>query len=202
MYVVGLTGGIGSGKTAVSDHLKALGITVVDADIVSRQVVEPGTEALLQIQKHFGDNIINTDRVLDRAKLREIIFHNPSEKTWLEQLLHPLIGAETFRQIEAANGPYVLYVTPLLTESGQHEMCDDVIVVDVAEQTQIERTTVRDSNSEKTVKAIIASQANRQERLKIATHVINNDSTLADLLATTESVHQQLLINTKGRQEQ
>jgi dephospho-CoA kinase len=172
---------------------------VVDADIVSRQVVEPGTEALLQIEKHFGDDIINADGSLDRAKLREIIFHNPAEKTWLESLLHPLIGSETFRQIEDANGPYVLYVTPLLTESGQNEMCDSVIVVDVSEQTQIERTTVRDSNSEETVKAIIASQANRQERLKIATHVISNDGTLDDLIAATESVHKQLLASVKGK---
>jgi dephospho-CoA kinase len=199
MHVVGLTGGIGSGKTAVSNYLHSLGIPVVDADIVSRQVVEPGTEALLQIEKHFGDDIINADGSLDRAKLREIIFHNPAEKAWLENLLHPLIGAETFRQIDAANGPYVLYVTPLLTESGQNEMCDSVIVVDVSEQTQIERTTVRDSNSEGTVKAIIASQANRQERLKIATHVISNDGTLADLMAATESVHKQLLATVKGK---
>jgi dephospho-CoA kinase len=199
MHVVGLTGGIGSGKTAVSNHLNLLGITVVDADIVSRQVVEPGTEALLQIGKHFGDDIINTDGALNRAKLREIIFHNSAEKTWLEKLLHPLIGAETFRQIEVADGPYVLYVTPLLTESGQNEMCDEVIVVDVSEQTQIERTTARDNNSEETVSAIIASQASRQERLDIATHVINNDSTLVDLLTKTESVHEQLLINAKGK---
>ena len=200
MYIVGLTGGIGSGKTAVSNHLNSLGIPVVDADIVSRQVVEPGTEALLQIEKHFGDDIINPDGALDRAKLREIIFHNPAEKIWLESLLHPLIGDETFRQIEATNGPYVLYVTPLLTESGQNEMCDAVIVVDVSEQTQIERTTVRDNNSEETVRAIIASQVNRQERLKIATHVINNNGTLADLMAATESVHKQLLATTSNCQ--
>ena len=199
MHIVGLTGGIGSGKTAVSNHLHSLGIPVVDADIVSRQVVEPGTEALLQIEKHFGSGIINADGALDRAKLREIIFHNDAEKTWLENLLHPLIGGETFRQIEAANGTYVLYVTPLLTESSQNEMCDAVIVVDVSEQTQIERTTVRDNNSEETVKAIIASQANRQQRLIIATHVINNDSTLADLIAATESVHKQLLASVKGK---
>ena len=200
MYIVGLTGGIGSGKTAVSNHLNSLGIPVVDADIVSRQVVEPGTEALLQIEKHFGDDIINPDGALDRAKLREIIFHNPAEKIWLESLLHPLIGDETFRQIEATNGPYVLYVTPLLTESGQNEMCDAVIVVDVSEQTQIERTTVRDNNSEETVRAIIASQVNRQQRLKIATHVINNNGTLADLMAATESVHKQLLATTSNCQ--
>jgi dephospho-CoA kinase len=200
MHIVGLTGGIGSGKTAVSNHLHSLGVTVVDADIVSRQVVEPGTEALLQIEKHFGSDIINADRALDRAKLREIVFHNPAQKTWLEKLLHPLIGAETFRQIEVATGPYVLYVTPLLTESGQNEMCDEIIVVDVAEHTQIKRTTVRDNNSEATVKAIIASQATRQQRLKIATHVISNDGSLNDLMAATESVHQQLLASVKGRQ--
>jgi dephospho-CoA kinase len=200
MHIVGLTGGIGSGKTAVSNHLQSLGATVVDADLVSRQVVAPGTEALLQIGKHFGDDILAADGALDRAKLREIIFHNPAEKTWLESLLHPLIGAETFRQIETADGPYVLYVTPLLTESGQDQMCDETIVVDVEEQTQIKRTTARDNNSEKTVKAIIASQASRQQRLKIATHIINNDSTLADLLVKAESVHKQLLLNAKGKQ--
>ena len=197
MYVVGLTGGIGSGKSAVSDYLQTQGITVVDADVVSRQVVEPGTEALHQIEKHFGSDFIATDGTLDRAKLRQRIFTDSAAKEWLEQLLHPLIGAETFKQVSEATSPYVIYVTPLLVESKQYEMCNEVIVVDVTEETQINRTMQRDNNDAEMVKAIINSQASRDDRLAIATHVLNNNGALEELITATEALHQQLSLTAK-----
>ena len=122
------------------------------------------------------------------------------KKTWLEQLLHPLINAETFHQLESAEGPYVLYVTPLLIELGQHEMCDEVII-DTGEQTQIKRTAARDNSSETTIKAIMTSQASRDELLNIATHIINNDGNLHDLQLKTNTIHTQLLINAKGKKQ-
>lgn len=193
MYVVGLTGGIGSGKTAVSDRLAAKGITIVDADVVARQVVEPGTQALQQIQRRFGDDILLTDGSLDRAKLRSVVFADAEQKTWLENLLHPQIGAEVWRQLEAAAGPYVLFVSPLLIEAGQHAICQRIVVVDVPEEVQLARTVARDDNAEEQVRAIMASQSPRQQRLDAATDVIENAGSLEDLDSKVDELHGKLL---------
>lgn len=193
MFVVGLTGGIGSGKTAVSDHLASFGIEVVDADVISRIVVEPGQPALSEIAEKFGSNILLADGNLNRALLREKIFNNPDDKQWLESLLHPLIATELFRQLEAAKSAYVLFVSPLLVESGQDAICDRLIVVDVSEQVQLERTIERDNNSAEQVKNIIASQASREQRLDKATDVIENNADLHALHQKTQRLHQQLL---------
>lgn len=193
MLVVGLTGGIGSGKTAVSDYLASLGIEIVDADVISRVVVEPGRPALSKIAEKFGNNILLADGNLNRAKLREIIFNNPDHKQWLESLLHPLIGEELFRQLESAKSAYVVFVSPLLIESGQDDICDRLIVVDVPEHVQLERTIQRDSNSAEQVKNIMASQANRQQRLAKATDIIENNADLESLHKKTQQLHQQLL---------
>jgi dephospho-CoA kinase len=188
-FIVGLTGGIGSGKTAVSDRFAKHGIKVVDADVISREVVEPGSTALNEIAAHFGQGILLPDGTLDRAQLRQKIFHSAEEKQWLEQLLHPLIATETLRQLDAADGPYVIYVSPLLVEGGQKAICDRLLVVDVSEATQLQRTMQRDNNDEAQVKRIIASQASREERLAQADDVIENSAGLAELLQQADALH-------------
>jgi len=190
MFVVGLTGGIGSGKTAVSDRFAALGIDVVDADLVSRQVVEPGTQALQQIQRHFGDDILQANGELDRARLRQRVFSNSEEKTWLEKLLHPLMGVRIFQQLESAASAYALFVSPLLVEAGQIALCDRVIVVDAPESAQLDRTTQRDNNTAEQIKNIMTAQLSRQQRLKSATDVIDNSGSLEQLDIRVAELHQ------------
>ncbi|CAA0083954.1 Dephospho-CoA kinase [BD1-7 clade bacterium] len=189
MFVLGLTGGIGSGKTAVSDRFETYGIDVIDADLCSRVVVEKGRPALTQIAEHFGSDILLPSGELDRAELRTRIFADPNEKQWLESLLHPLIGEEVFNQICAAKSPYAILASPLLVESGQNAICDSVVVVDVPEALQIERTCKRDENDEAQVKRIMASQASREDRLKHADNVIENTAGLDHLDHEVERLH-------------
>ncbi|AAW86684.1 dephospho-CoA kinase [Aliivibrio fischeri ES114] len=175
-YVVAITGGIGSGKTTVADRFQALyNINIVDADIIAREVVNPGTEGLIQIEQHFGPQILLDDGHLNRAKLRECIFSEPSEKQWLNDLLHPLIRSEMQRQIALSTSEYTLLVVPLLVENKLQYLANRVLVVDVLEQTQINRTVNRDKVNHQQVKAILASQASREERLAAADDIINND---------------------------
>lgn len=190
-YLVGLSGGIGSGKTAVSDRLAALGATVVDADVIAREVVEPDTPALAQIQARFGAGILQADGSLDRAALRQRVFADAEAKRWLEGLLHPLIGDRTMQAIANAPGAVVLLVSPLLVESGMDAICDRVLVVDVPEAVQIARTMQRDSNSREQVEAIVASQASREARLAKADDVLENTGTLADLHAKVDALYAQ-----------
>ena len=193
MLVIGLTGGIGSGKTAVSDRFKAKGITVVDADVVAREVVEPGTPALAQIAAHFGTDVIQPDGALDRAALRKKVFQDETERKWLEKLLHPAIGESIFNQLANAKSPYAIFVSPLLIETSQYQMAERVIVVDVPVETQIKRTMTRDNNDEAQVRAIIAAQASRELRLAKAHDVIVNDKGLAHLDVEVERLHQYYL---------
>lgn len=193
MFIVGLTGGIGSGKTAVSRRFEAKGITVVDADVVAREVVEPGTPALAQIRAHFGAEVMQPDGQLDRAALRRIVFSDPEAKHWLEALLHPLIGSETLRQLNDAPGPYVMLASPLLVESGQTSICHRVLVVDVPEAVQLQRTMQRDANDAGQVRRIIASQATREQRLAAADDVIDNSGEETALDAQVAILHQQYL---------
>ena len=197
MFIVGITGGIGSGKSAVTELLEQQGITIVDADIVARQVVEPGTPALTEIERHFGTPVINQERGLDRQKLRAIVFDNPRERKWLEALLHPLIREEILRQLSRSKSLYTILSSPLLLETDQHELVDKVVVVDVSEQTQLQRTMKRDNNSSDQVKAIIAAQKNREERIQSAHYIINNDADLKTLQEKVFNLHQQLLLNAK-----
>lgn len=192
-FIVGLTGGIGSGKTAASDHFATLGIDVVDADIIARQVVEPGTEALSRIVQHFGKDILQADGTLDRAALRQRVFSQPEEKRWLEQLLHPLIGDATLRALAATKSPYALFVSPLLFESGMQAVCNRTLLIDAPEQAQLERTMVRDNNPAGQVKAIMASQASRETRQAKADDVICNDGSLQDLHHKVEAMHARYL---------
>lgn len=193
MFVVGLTGGIGSGKTAASDHFQALGIEVVDADIASRVVVEPGRPALKEIAARFGDAILLQDGALDRAALRKQIFSNPDDKLWLESLLHPLIAEEIANGLNNAKSPYAIFVSPLLVESSQKDFCNRLLIIDVPEEVQLARTMSRDDNDEAQVKRIIASQASRAQRLALADDVIENVNGLDELHQAIESLHKQYI---------
>ena len=193
MFVVGITGGIGSGKSAVTDHLETLGITVVDADKVARVVVEPGTPGLAAIAEHLGEDILLADGRLDRAALRKIVFDNPDERKVLEGITHPRIRDEISRQLSEANSPYVVLSSPLLLESGQNTFANYVVVVDVPEEVQLTRTMARDSNSEALVKQIMAAQLDRKTRLSRADTSIMNDGSLDALYERVKKLHEDLL---------
>lgn len=192
-FTVGLTGGIGSGKTAVSDYLKSLGVWVVDADESSRRVVEPGKPALTKIAARFGDDILLEDGGLDRAKLRQQIFTNPDDKSWLESLLHPLIGEDIINELAKAEGHYNVLVSPLLLEIGQADLCHRILVVDVPVEEQVKRTTARDNNNEAQVRKIIASQMDRQQRRSHADDILENDGDLRHLHRSVDALHQHYL---------
>ncbi len=197
--IIGLTGGIGSGKSAAAARFEqAHGIHVVDADIKSRVVVEPGRPALQKIVDRFGDAVLQEDGSLNRAALRERVFQVPDERRWLEQLLHPLIREEIVTDLASARSPYALLVSPLLVESGQYQMTRRVLVVDVPEALQIARTTARDNVPEEQVRAILKAQAKREERLRHAHDVIANDRDLAALHAQVDALHQQYLALARG----
>ena len=193
-FIVGLSGGIGSGKTAVSDRFAMRGVPVIDADVIARQVVEPGSAALTSIQQHFGDTIIDSSTgTLKRAELRKRVFSNAEDKQWLENLLHPLIADETLNQLSNAVGPYAIYVSPLLVEGGQKALCDRLLVIDVPESVQIARTMARDTNDKEQVERIMASQASRQQRLDAADDVIDNSGDIEHLDAEIQPLHQHYL---------
>jgi dephospho-CoA kinase len=188
--VIGITGGIGSGKTAVSDRFQALGITVVDADVASRVVVEPGRPALAAIAEHFGADALNADGTLNRAELRKRVFADPDERKWLEQLTHPQINQYLRDELAKAESAYAILVSPLLAETGQSRFCQRIIVVDVPVEIQVQRTMSRDANDEAQVRAIIAAQASREQRLELADDVIVNDEGLEHIDAEVQRLHQ------------
>ena len=192
-FVVGITGGIGSGKSAVTKLFEDLGVQVVDADIAARVIVEPGRPALIAIADHFGKEILQADGTLDRAALRQKVFSDNSERTWLEQLTHPLIGQEIFDQLEAVTSPYAIFASPLLLETSQREMVDLIAVVDVPEETQLKRTMTRDDNDEAQVKRIMAVQMKRDQRLELADIVIDNSGSLEQLESVIEELHGEFL---------
>jgi dephospho-CoA kinase len=192
-FVVGITGGIGSGKSAVTDYLEIKGITVVDADKVARVVVEPGTSGLAAIAEHFGRNILLPNGMLDRAALRKIVFDKPDERKVLEGITHPLIREEIARQLSEASSPYVVLASPLLLESGQSSFADYVVVVDVPESVQLSRTMTRDDNSEQLVKSIMAVQLDRETRLARSDTSISNEGTLEELHTRVDVLHTDLL---------
>ena len=191
--LVGLTGGIGSGKTAAADYFAELGIDVVDADLASRAVVEPSEPALEKISERFGPDILLPNGALDRAKLRSLIFADNRQRKWLQSLLHPLIRDHLQAQIAASTSSYCLLVNPLLLESGQGQWCDEIVVVDVPETLQIERTMARDDNSRSQVESIMAVQMTRKARLEKASKVITNDQDFRFLRERVEALHRELL---------
>ena len=188
-WILGLTGGIGSGKSAAEQHFIDLGIHTVDADQAARWVVEPGRPALTQIAAHFGVQILQPDGRLDRAALRARVFAEPQERRWLEQLLHPLIRQEIVEHLARATSPYAILVSPLLIESGQYLLTQRVLVVDVPEALQLQRAMARDGSDEAQIRAILAAQTSREERLRHADDVLLNDRDPAWLRAEVERLH-------------
>ena len=191
--VVGITGGIGSGKSAVTERFEKLGVTVVDADLAARVVVEPGRPALAAIAERFGDSILLDDGNLDRAALRKTVFANEAERKWLEQLTHPLIGEEILQQLESSNSAYAILSSPLLLETSQGDLTDLTVVVDVPEEVQIQRTMSRDSNDEEQVRRIMAAQMPREQRLEKADIVIDNSRSLGELDDVVAELHKEFL---------
>ena len=175
-FIIGLTGGIGSGKTTVSNIFAELGIDVIDADIAARIVVEPNSKALAAIKAKFGAEFIDVHGQLNRAKLRSQIFSEPEDKAWLNNLLHPLIRQEILAQIAKANSCYCILAAPLLLENQLHKLVTRVLVVDVDETSQIARTVARDPSSVAEVKRIIASQMSSKQRLSHADDIIKNEN--------------------------
>lgn len=193
MFVVGLTGGIGSGKTAATDHFARLGITIVDADQASRVIVEPGKPALAEIAETFGTDIINADGTLNRAALRSIVFADPAQRKTLERITHPRIAEEIARQLQASTSPYTILVSPLLFESSQHRFAQRKLVIDAPEAEQKNRAAKRDGVSAEQISAIMAAQLSREARCAQADDVILNDGELSHLHAAVEKLHQQYL---------
>lgn len=186
---IGLTGGIASGKTTVSDLFAELGATVIDTDVIAREIVAPGEPALNEIGDKFGAEVLCDDGSLDRAAMRQVIFADDTARQKLEAILHPRIQAETLRQAATADGPYMLIVVPLLANSPLREHLDRILVVDCSEPKQIERLLARDAESEDQARRILAAQASREERLAIADDVIENNTTLDALAAQVSAFH-------------
>ncbi len=188
MLVVGLTGGIGSGKSTVASLFAEQGVPIIDADTVSRQLTEPGMPAFNRILKHFGDSILRQDGTLDRTRLRNIIFANVKQRRWLEKLLHPLIRDAMQEEIKKCQGkPYCIAVIPLLLEAEFYDFINRILVVDAPEQLQIERITRRDKAPISHIASILKTQAKREDRLARAQDVIRNEG-LPDAL--NDQVHQ------------
>jgi len=192
-FVVGLTGGIGSGKTTVANLFAAEGITLVDADIVAREVVAPGSKGLEAIVTHFGAEILTPEGELDRAKLRQRIFSNPEEREWLNQLLHPMIRQEMLAQVEKATSAYVIMVVPLLFENGLDRLVNRTLVVDISPELQINRTVKRDNVDASQVNSIISSQSSRSEKLARADDIIDNQGEISTLKREVLALHQRYL---------
>jgi len=181
MLKIGLTGGIGSGKSAATATFQSLGITVIDADIVARQVVEPNNPALSAIVDHFGPTILNPSQSLDRKRLRQIIFSNPDEKHWLESLLHPLIRDSIIQQLSSSLSPYTILSSPLLFETNQHELVDRTLLIDAPVALQLQRACSRDDTDEEQIRSIIDQQMSRQCKTEKADDIILNNEDLQSL---------------------
>jgi len=184
--VIGLTGGIGSGKTTIANFFADLGIDIIDADIAARKVVAPKSSALVQISQRFGLQFIKADGTLNRPLLRSQIFSNDIDKLWLNNLLHPLIRQTMLNEIEQSQSPYCLLVAPLLIENNLQSLVERILVIDVCEEEQIKRSVLRDPSSKEEIIRIISSQIPRKERLKHADDIIDN--TKSDLSIIKESV--------------
>ena len=193
VFTVGLTGGIASGKTTVTNYFARKGVTVVDADIIARDVVKPETTALDTIGTHFGKSILTKEGTLNRKKLRDIIFNDSQQKEWLEALLHPIIRQQIVEQLQRTSALYAVLVSPLLLETKQHLLVNRIMVVDVPEKEQILRTMKRDQCTEEQAKSIIKTQLSRKERAKHADDLVDNDVSLPALYKHLEILHQKYL---------
>lgn len=188
-FIVGVTGGIASGKTSVTDEFVKLGIDVIDADVVAREVVEVGTPAFEKIRQRFGQEIA-TDAGLDRAKLRTLVFESEEEKRWLNQLLHPTIREEMKRQCQLATSPYCILSIPLLIENSLQPLVNRILVIDVDEEVQLQRALQRDGSERHIIENIMKAQVNRKARLEAADDVIDNSGSLQALTAQVSRLNE------------
>ena len=186
---IGLTGGIASGKSTVADFFAELGATIIDTDVIAREVVAPGQPALEEVRDAFGDTVIDGNGHLDRAVMRQIVFTDGTARRQLENILHPRIRQEALRRAETAGGPYQLLVVPLLVESPLKEQVDRILVVDCSEETQVERLLARDAETEEQARRILAAQSSRAERLAIADDVVHNDVDLHFTESQVRALH-------------
>lgn len=193
MLTIGLTGGIGSGKTTVANIFAKLGVPIIDADVIAHQITTPNDNAYNDIIQHFGKTILNPDSTIDRKKLRHIIFENRIEKKWLENLLHPIILSAMKNEIKKVKTPYCICVIPLLAESSGIDFVDRVLVVDSPLEKQLLRAKQRDDTTNEMIQKIIDSQANQATRLKIADDVLINDGDLIELEKKISALHRYYL---------
>jgi dephospho-CoA kinase len=191
---IGLTGGIASGKSVVSQRFAELGVAVIDADLASRAVVAPGSLGLAQVVERFGSDVLTPNGDLDRRALRDLIFNDPKARQALDAILHPLIRADMEAQAAAAQGPYLVMAIPLLVEGGRaHERVDRVLVVDTDEALQLQRVQARDGSSAEQARAILASQSSRAARLAAADDVLSNSGSVAELRQAVDLIHERYL---------
>lgn len=192
--IVGLTGGIGSGKSTVAQYFAKLSVPILDADAIARDLVKENTKSFSEILKRFGSGVLTKEGGLDRKALAALIFKNTPDRLWLESLLHPLIEQKIARAITHLTGSYGIIVIPLLVEYGKYQILDRILVVDAPEHLQIERALKRDKVDEAYVRSVLAIQATRQQRLAVATDVIVNDGDLLYLKQQVLALHQQYAI--------
>ena len=194
MLTIGLTGGIGSGKSEVAGMFNQLGVPVIDADVIAHQLVEPGTEALTEITAAFGETILTSEGTLDRAKLAGIVFNKPDMKQQLEAIIHPRVREQIKAYKDAhKNEPYIIVVIPLLLESGQRDLVDRVLVVNAAETVRIQRVQSRDGRREEQIRSIMRNQADDAQRRAAADDNIDNSGSLDDLMISVRKLHQQYI---------
>ena len=189
MWILGLTGGIGSGKTAASDYLATKGITIVDADIVAREVVEPQQPAWQAITERYGNEVLLTDQSLNRAWLRQKVFAEPDERKWLESQTHPRIRDAIIQQLQASRSAYSVLVSPLLFESGQYQLTQHSLLIDVPVDVQVERACQRDGNDEEQIRRIIAAQMSRDDKREKANDIADNSQDLDHLYRQLDELH-------------
>lgn len=192
-FILGLTGGIGSGKSAASQWFEQHGIMVVDADVVAREIVEVGQPALLQIQQAFGDWVLQKDGTLNRRALREHIFQSNDARRILESITHPAIRQSIIQQLQDAQSPYVILVSPLLFETNQHELTDHTLLIDASIELQIQRAAQRDGQNIEQIHRIIATQMPREQKQQLADDIVLNDGHLEHLYAHLQPLHEQYL---------
>lgn len=190
-WILGVTGGIGSGKTAATDYLQQLGVTVVDADVVAREVVAPGTPALAAIAAHFGPDALLHDGALNRPWMRQCVFSDPTQRLALEAITHPAIRDALMQQLIAAPSAYAVLASPLLWESGQVNFVQRTLLIDASEATQLQRASQRDGVSPAQIEAIMKAQWSREQRLARADDVVSNEGSLAELYLQLDALHQQ-----------
>ena len=192
-FILGLTGGIGSGKSAASQWFESQNINVVDADIVAREIVEKGQPALQQIQQVFGDWVLLENGELNRRKLREHIFKDPTARQTLESITHPAIRSSIIEQLHHAQSPYVILVSPLLFETNQHELTQHNLLIDASEELQIQRASTRDGQNIEQIKKIIQAQMPRLKKHDFANDIVLNDGHLDHLYAKLQPLHEKYL---------